>query len=523
MLTAQIRVPDWLLQLERNMRRSCNRRSREAKSKHTADCKVAAIYSSTLLAANVLQKVKEVASRSNDSSDDSSEDDFEEPESENEPESARRRVIVHTREEEDEESKSDNKPEPARSKVTLPVASEVESSMDSSSDESSKQGETKIRGRPPPKFGLPKPVARPYICPFKIEPTEERDIRLEGPFVDAVPRKMRGIESQPASVDSPQGTPPKLVERLDRRDGKHDLKMTREQYLKMREKLAGSRQSTHTKKRSRQAADESSILDGAQEFLNSPTRWHEEHRLQPKTDTPLVTKRPKLSSIPPARAEAKFSSSIKRNVEHWVEHNLEKSISSATSEPVRPSHRYDPKGFAQPEPTVPASQRNLKINAPKLRSEPKALRDEHNNNSAAETSRADPTTFSGKRYVKADVDAACTESDANSPSAFAVIKAPQARSEASGAVLSGSEATNVDAAPEANSSPPTPLDRALDRMLATHSRIAEGRVERHTKQRIVGLSRQSGGGLLQSLAPGSKGSVGRYGKDRTRFGSSSAG
>jgi hypothetical protein len=74
-VTAQIRVPDRLLQLERDMRRSCNRRDREAKSRDVAACKGGAIYTSTLPVANAPQKAKESGSTWSDSSEDSSNED----------------------------------------------------------------------------------------------------------------------------------------------------------------------------------------------------------------------------------------------------------------------------------------------------------------------------------------------------------------------------------------------------------------------------------------------------------------
>jgi hypothetical protein len=80
--------------------------------------------------------------------------------------------------------------------------------------------------------------------------------------------------------------------------------------------------------------------------------------------------------------------------------------------------------------------------------------------------------------------------------------------------LPGSNTINLDASPDVSLSPPTRLDRALDRMITAQSRIVKRRIEKPTKQRIVGLSRQSGGGLLQIL-PGSLGSGGGYGKYRS--------
>jgi hypothetical protein len=96
--------------------------------------------------------------------------------------------------------------------------------------------------------------------------------------------------------------------------------------------------------------------------------------------------------------------------------------------------------------------------------------------------------------------------------AFAEIEARSTPPESTDAARSG---TNFDAAPDVSSTPPTPLDRALDRMIGAQSHVVGTIVEKPTKQRIVGLSRQSGGGLLQRLAPGSLGPVGRYGKDRS--------
>jgi hypothetical protein len=78
LVSAQISVPSRLLQLERDVRRSCSRRKAEERLKH-----VATIYTSTPPVARSPQAVNESARTSSNSTTGSAENDYEVLESDN--------------------------------------------------------------------------------------------------------------------------------------------------------------------------------------------------------------------------------------------------------------------------------------------------------------------------------------------------------------------------------------------------------------------------------------------------------
>ena len=390
LLTAQIEVPGRLLQLESDMRKSYDqrvnskRRTKQARPETTAVRTVAAIYS-TLSVTSAPQRAGNGSDISDDGSEDSDGENDEQEEANDRTSSTGPSGTTHSVEEGRKEFEPDNKPEPAKFKATFAAASKTVSSPDSSSDESPTHGDSLTHNRlPPPKFTLPKPAPPLSIRPIKSEVIERHDIGLKDPFIDPVRSRAPKVGSRRANVAGPHLLPPKSVKGLDYGDANHNRKMTREEYLQMRENLAGPRDCGQAKKRPCQVTDESAILDEAQEFLNSASRWQDEHQMGQKPESLSQNKRLKFSSKPPA--EPKVSSTSKYNVQAGLHES---------------------------------------------------------------------------------------------------------------------------------SSPPTPLDRALDRVLATQSRIDAAKVEKQKKQRVVGLSRQSGGGLLQSLAHESNGTVGRDGKERS--------
>jgi hypothetical protein len=338
LVTAQIRVPDRLLHLEADLRNSCSRSNRDANQKDTAARKAAVIYPSTRPVGIAPQRANERVSTSGDGNEDTSD-----------------RSSKDTSEKEYEDSECDKKTEPVRSIVTNPAALAAASSETPSSDESSTYSETKICILPQqPKFTLSKPLPQSYIRSIKTEPIERIEIRLEDPFVDAVQKRVRGVESQAMNASVPQAVPRRSVEGLDGREDNDKRLMNKGEFLRMREKLAESSDSINTKKRSHQGADESTILDQAQDFLISPRKSQGERKSQPKPYLPSQTKRPKISSILPTRADPKISSSS--------EHNVEKNFSSARSKPARASYQGNPKGLARPEPLLHPSQRHLDVN-----------------------------------------------------------------------------------------------------------------------------------------------------------------
>jgi hypothetical protein len=455
------------------MRRSCTRREREERSKH-----MAAIYTSTPPVARSPQTANESASTSNDSSvrRAEAENDYEVLESDNGLQSPRPAVRTYIGELEDGQSDWDSKRGHVRSKITIPTVLEAASSTDSPSDEPSTQVKTNIRSRlPPPKFSLQGLVAPRPTRPMKTKPVERLHINLEEQLLDVVPIRHGRAQPKPREGGGHQAIPPKSTELQEKKDI-YKPKMTRDEYLKTRGKLTGSGSSVNTKKRSYQAADHSSILDDSEDFLNSPSRWQEELQIQPKPVTPSHSKRTKISSN---------------------SHHNEIGFSSATSEPTVQFNQYNPKGPSRLEFLVPVTRHLAKERAQIPRIEAKVPSNERNTRAAGQIPRGEPTGSSVEYYVEQGTRAVRMGSNHKMSSTFAAKEARKAESEAAEAMLSRFTDISVDAAPDVVSSPPTPLDSALNRMLTAQSRIAEGRVEKPTKQRIVGLSRQSGG-LLPS-------------------------
>jgi hypothetical protein len=486
LISAQISVPDRLLQLERDMRRSCNRRKREERSKH-----VAAIYTSTLPVARSPQTVNESASASNDSTVGSAENDYEVLESDNGLQSAGPAATTRIGEVEDGQSDWDSKQGRVRSKVTIPAVSEAASSTYSSSDEPSTQTKTNIRSwTSPSKFSPKRPVAPRSTPQIKTEPVKRLHINLEEQLLDVVPIRRSQVQSKPREVGGHQVVPPKSTE-LQEKEDIYNPKMTRDEYLKKRGELSGSGSGVNTKKRSYQAADDFSILDEADDFLNSPSRWREELRIQPTPVTPSHSKRTKISSN---------------------SHHDETDFSSASSEPTGQFNQHNPKGLSRLESPMPITRHLGKgrVEIPQI--EATMPSNERNTRAADQIPRGEPSVSSVEYYAEHGTRAVRMESNRKISSTFAAKGARKAESEAAKAVLSRFTDIIVDAAPDVISSPPTLLDNALNKMLTTQSRIAEGRVEKPTKQRIVGLSRQSGGGPLPRLAPESTGSVRRMAK-----------
>jgi hypothetical protein len=325
---------------------------------------------------------------------------------------------------------------------------------------------------------------------MKTEPVERLHINLEEQLLDVVPIRRPRAQPKPREGGGHQVTLSKSTKQQEKKDI-YKPKMTRDEYLKTRGMLTGSGNSANTKKRSYQAADNSSILDEAEDFLNSPSGWREEFRIQPTLVTPSHSKRTKISSN---------------------SHHNEVDFSSESSEPTGQFNQYNPKGLSRPESLVPVTRSLAKERAPIPRIEAKVPSNERNTRVAEEISRGESTVSSVEYYAKQGTRAVHMESNRKLSSTFTAKKARKAESEAAEAMLSRFTDIIVDAAPDVVSSPPIPLDNALNRKLPAQSRIAGGRVERPTKQRTVGLSGQSGGGLLPRLAPESMGSVRRYGK-----------
>lgn len=98
--------------------------------------------------------------------------------------------------------------------------------------------------------------------------------------------------------------------------------------------------------------------------------------------------------------------------------------------------------------------------------------------------------------MKEETAAAHAGFNGKPPFAFADIKADTARAGKNDAASSGPNPIHVGAAPDASSSPPAPLDRALARMLTAQSRFVEKRAEKLGKQRLFGHSMKSRGGLM---------------------------
>jgi hypothetical protein len=452
LVSAQISVPDRLLQLERDMRRSCARREREERSKH-----MAATYPSTLPVARSLQTVNESASTSNGSGVRRVENDYEVLESDNGLQSPRPAVGTRIGELEDGQSDWDSKRGHVRSKITIPAVLEAASSTDSSSDEPSTQVKTNIRSRPPPpKFSLQRLVAPHSIHPMKTEPVERPHINLEEQLLDVVPIRHGRVQSKPREGGGHQVVSPKPIELEEKKDT-YKPKMTRDGYLKTRGKLTGSESSVSTKKRSYQATDDSSILDDAEDFLNSPGGWREELRLQPKLATPSHSKRIKID------------------------------FSSATSEPTGQLNQHNPKGISRPESLVPATRHLAKERAQIPRIEAKVPSNERNTRPAGQIPRGEPTGPSVEYYVEQGTRAVRMGSNHKMSSTVTTKEARKAESEAAETMLSRFTDIMVNAAPDVISSPPTPLDSALNRMLAAQSRIVEGRVEKPTKQGDRGI------------------------------------
>jgi hypothetical protein len=446
LVSAQISVPDRLLQLERDMRRSCTRREREERSKH-----MATIYTSTLPVARSPQTVNESASTSNDSRVRSAENDYEVLESDNGLQSPRPATRTRIGELEDGQSDGDSKRGYVRSKITIPTALDAASSTDSSSDESSTRVKTNIRSQPPPKFDPQMLVAPRPAQPMKTKPVERLHISLEEQLLDVVPVRRSRVQSKPREGGGHQVIPPKSTELQEKKDT-YKPKMTRDEYLKTRGKFVGSGSSVNTKKRSYQAVDDSSILDDAGDFLNSPSNSR---------------------------------------------HN-EIGFSNATSEPTGQFNQYNPKGPSRPGFLVPVTRNLAKERAQIPRIEAKVPSNERNIGVAGQVPRGELTEPSVEYYVQQGTRAIRMESHRKLSSTFTAKEARKAESEVAEAMLSRFTDISADAAPDVISSPPMPPGSALNRKLAAQSRIAEGRVEEPRKQRIVGLSRQSGGGLLPS-------------------------
>jgi hypothetical protein len=488
LVSAQISVPDRLLQLERDMRRSCNRRKREERSKH-----VAAIYASTLPVTRSPQTINESASTSNESTVRSAENDYEVLESDNGLQSARLAAATRIGEVEDGQSDWDSKRGRVRSKITISAVSEAASATDSPPDKPSTQAKTNIRSwAPPSKFSLKRPAAPRSTHPMKTEPVKQLHINLEEQLLDVVPIRRDRVQSKPREVGGYQVVSPKPTELQEKKDI-YELKMTRDEYLKMRGKLSGSGSGVNTKKRSYQAADDFSILDEAEDFLNLPSRWQEELWIQPKLSTPPHSKRIKISSY---------------------RHHDETDSPSASSELIGQFNQHNPKGISRLESPAPITRYLAKERVEIPLIEAKTPFNERNTRAADPIPR-EPTVSSVEHYTEQGTRAVRLESNRKIPSTFAAKEVRKAGSEAAEVVLSRFTDIVVDAASDMISSPPTLPDSTLNRLLTPQSRIAEGRVEKPTKQRIVGLSRQSGGGPLPRLAPESPGSVRRIGKERS--------
>jgi hypothetical protein len=431
---------------------------------------MATIYTSTLSVARSHQTVNESASTSNDSS---VRGDYEVLESDNGLQSPRPAARTRIGELEGEQSDWDSKRGHVRSKITIPAVLEAASSTDSSSDESPTQVKSNTLSRPlPPKFSLQRLVSPRPTHPMKTKPVERLHINLEEQLLDVVPIRDGRVQSKPREGGGYQAIPLKLTELQEKKDI-YKPKMTRDEYLKAGGGLTGSGSSVNTKKRSYQAVDDSSILGDAEDFLNS----QEELRLQPKLVTPSHSKSTKISSN---------------------SHHNEVGFSSATSEPTGQFNQYYPKGPSRLEFLVPVTQNLAKERTRIPRIEAKVPSNERNTRAVGQIPRGEPTGSSGGYYDEQGTHAIRMESNRKLSSTFTAKEARKAESEAAEAMLSRFTDISVDAAPDVTSSPPTLLDSALNRMPAAQSRIAEGRVGKPTKQRIVGVSRQSGGGLLPS-------------------------
>jgi len=459
LVSAQIRVPDRLLQLERDMRKSCTQREREGRSKH-----MAAIYPSPLPVARSLQTVNESASISNDSRVRRAENDYEVLESDNGLQSPQPAVRTRIGELEDRQSGWDSKRGHVRSKIMTPAVL-VASSTDSSEDEPSTQVKTNIWSRPPPpKFGLQRPVTPDSIHQVETEPVERLHINLEEQLLDVVPIRHGRVQPKLREGGGHQVIPPKPSELQEKKDI-YKPKMTRDGYLKTKGMLTGSGSGVNTKKRSYQAADDSSILDDAKDFLNSPSRWGEELRLQPKLVTPSHSKRIKIS-----------------NSRHD-----EINFSSATSQPTGQLCQYNPTGISRQESLMPATRHLAKEPAQIPRIETKVPSNERNTRPAGQIPRGEPTGPSVEYYIEQGTRAVRMGSNHKMSSTFTAKEAPKTESEAAERMLSRFTDIMVNAAPDAISSPPTPVESALNRMLAAQSRIVEGRVEKPTKQGDRGI------------------------------------
>ena len=426
---------------------------------------MAETYPSTLPVARSLQTVNESASTSNDSSVRRVENDYEVLESDNGLQSRQPAVRTSIGELEDGQSDWDGKRGHVRSKITIPAVLEAASSADSSSDEPSTQVKTNIRSRPPPpKFSLQRLVAPHSIHPMKTEPVERLHTNLEEQLLDVVPIRHGRVQPKLWEGGGHQIIPPKPTELQEKKDI-YKPRMTRDEYLETRGMLTGSGSGVNTKKRSYQAADDSSILDDAEDFLNSPSRWREELRLQPKLATPH-SKRIKISSN---------------------SHHNEIDFSSATSEPTGQSNQHNPKGIPRLESPVPATRHLAKERAQIPRIEAKVSSNERNTRAAGQIPRGEPTGPSVEYYVEQGTRAVRMGSNHKMSSTFTAKEARKAESEAAETMLSRFTDIMVNAAPDVISSPPTPLDSALNRMLAAQSRIVEGRVEKPTKQGDRGI------------------------------------
>ena len=480
MLTAQIRVPDRLLKLERDMRSSYNRIAKHAKSIGAATSTVAPIHSN-LLITNARHRAGESSSIPHDGKKDSSGDDYESLESGNGKNFLKSSGATNSIGEEKGEFESDNKLESVRYKAVTLVVSKMGSASNSSTDEHSTRDESQTRNRlSPPKFTLPKLVLHPHLRPIKKELVDLHFTSMEDPFVDEVRIGPSEVESYRMKNVGSRAILSKSVKGLEREEGNHNRKMTKEEYLQMRENLTGSGDNGHAKKRSYEIPDESAILDEAQEFLNSPGQWQEEHKIELEQDALPQNKRPRLLSKTPV--EPKVIPKSKRNVE---ENTL-----NINPKPKRP-HQHNPRELIRMA---------SKINAQSVGAVHGASSNRHNREGAAEVAPAEvapagPTTSLRKSYYKALIEADYTASNCHSTSAFAVNEAPNARSETGKATPSRPNAIPGEAGKHVGSPPPTALDLELGRMLATQSRIDAGKVKKPTRKRVVGLSRQSGDGL----------------------------
>jgi transcriptional regulator of acetoin/glycerol metabolism len=298
---------------------------------------------------------------------------------------------------------------------------------------------------------------------MKTEPVKRLHINLEEQLLDVVPIRHGRDQSKLREGAGHQVIPPKSTELQEKKDI-YKPKMTRDEYLKMRGKATESGSSVNTMKRSYQAADDSSILGEAEDFLNSPSRWREELRVQPKLVTPSHSKRSKIS----------FNS-----------HHNEIDFPSASSEQTGQFNQHNLKGLSRPESLVPATRHLAKEHAQIPRIEAKVPYNERNTRAPDQIPRGEPRVSSVEYYAEQGTRAVRMESNRKKSSTFAGKEARKAESEAAEAMLSRFTDIIVDAAPDVISSPSTPLHSALNRMLAAQSRIAEGRVEKPTKQRIV--------------------------------------